>query len=272
MSAQPAHRTRRTADLIAKFKLEGRWHLIPLYHFLRLSDFAREGIENSGSHRFADHMYRAKPSGRGWLGRALDRVLLDLRATRAMRSRCARATEEMKLAFGALALPRPFRILTVPCGIPRDVCDFASSVDADRIEYTGLDIDPAVVCAAREFLSGSTIRATRLVEGDALNAATWPEGSFDFISSTGLGEFLNDFSLQIFYRNVHRALESGGTFYTSAAAREPRSDWLLRSFEFEAHYRIQSDLERMLTPLTWRSIDFDHDFTGLQTFVRAVKA
>jgi SAM-dependent methyltransferase len=272
MSAQPANRTRRTADLIAKFKREGRWHLIPLYHFLRLSDFGREGIENSGSYRFADHMYRAEPSGRGWLGRTLDRVLLNLRATRAMRSRCARATEEMKLAFGARALPHPFRILTVPCGIPRDVCDFASSVDADRIDYTGLDIDPAVVCAAREFLSGSTIRATRLVEGDALDAATWPEGSFDFISSTGLGEFLDDSSLQIFYRNVHGALKSGGTFYTSAAAREPRSDWLLRSFEFEAHYRAQADLERMLAPLVWRSIDFSSDSTGLQTFVRAAKA
>jgi SAM-dependent methyltransferase len=243
-----------------------------MYYFLRLSDFAREGIENSGSYRFADHMYRAEPSGRGWLGRTLDRVLLNLRATRAMRSRCVRATEEMKLAFGAHALPRPFRILTVPCGIPRDVCDFASSVDGDRIDYTGLDIDPAVVCTAREFLSRSAIRATRLVEGDALDAATWPEGASDFISSTGLGEFLDDASLQDFYRNVHGALESGGTFYTSAAAREPRSDWLLRSFEFDAHYRAQADLERTLAPLAWRSIDFSHDCTGLQTFVRAVKA
>jgi SAM-dependent methyltransferase len=272
VSAQPVNRTRRTADLIAKFKREGRWHLIPLYYFLRLSDFAREGIENSGSHRFADHMYRAEQSGNGWLGRTLDRVLLNLRATRAMRSRCARAIEEMKFAFEAHAQSRPFRVLTVPCGIPRDVRDFASRVDAGRIDYTGLDIDPAVVCAARDFLSKSTIRTTCSVEGDALNAATWPAGSFDFISSTGLGEFLDDRSLLVFYRNVHGALESGGTFYTSAAAEEPRSNWLLRAFEFDVHYRVQDDLERMLAPLAWRSIEFSHDSTGLQTFVRAVKA
>jgi SAM-dependent methyltransferase len=258
--------------LIAKFKREGRWHLIPLYHFLQLSDFAREGIENSGSYRFADHMYRSEPSGKGWLGCTLDRVLLNLRATRAMRSRCARATEEMKLAFETHAQSSPLRILTVPCGIPREVRDVASLVAPDRIDYTGLDIDPAVVRAARDFLSESTIHATRVVEGDALDAATWPAGSFDFISSTGLGEFLDDSSLQVFYHNVHGALESGGTYYTSAAAREPRSDWLLRAFEFDAHYRVQADLERILAPLAWRSIEFSQDSTGLQTFVRAMKA
>jgi SAM-dependent methyltransferase len=267
----PANRTRKTADLVAKFKREGRWHLIPLYHFLQLSDFAREGIENSGSYRFADHLYRAVPSGRGWLGRTLDRVLLNVRATRAMRSRFARATEEMKLAFSSHARSYPFRILTVPCGIPRDVRDLVTTIDASRIDYTGLDIDAAVVCASRDFLGGVSFANMRLVEGNALDAAAWPAGAFDFISSTGLGEFLDEELLKVFYRNVHAALESGGTFYTSAAARECRSDWLMRAFEFDAHYRTQSDLQRMLAPLAWRSLEFSHDDAGLQTFVRAVK-
>src|ERR1700744_5485753 len=121
--ATPANRTRRTADLPAKFRREGRYALIPLYHLLRLSDLAREGIDHSGSFRFADHVYRDEASGVGWFGRWLHRLLLNLPASKAMRSRCKRACEAMDRAFNAHLVsgtPGPFRLLTVPCGLPRD--------------------------------------------------------------------------------------------------------------------------------------------------------
>ena len=57
MSLRPANFTRQTADLPAKFRSQGRWDLLALYHILQLSDFAREGIAHSGSYRFADHLY-----------------------------------------------------------------------------------------------------------------------------------------------------------------------------------------------------------------------
>src|SRR3954449_2615893 len=98
LSAKPANFTRRSDDFIAKFAREGRYHLIPLYWLLRLSDLAREGIEHSGSYRFADHIYRDEPSGAGWFGRWLDRRLLNLSASRAMRGRYLRAREEMHRA------------------------------------------------------------------------------------------------------------------------------------------------------------------------------
>src|SRR5262245_17428381 len=102
MSTRPANQTRRTADLVAKFKDEGRWHLVALYHLLQWSDLAREGIAHSGSYRFADHLYRGEPSGRGWAGRTLDRLLLNLPAARGMRTRCAEATRAMKSKLDSL--------------------------------------------------------------------------------------------------------------------------------------------------------------------------
>ena len=269
MSDRLYNRTRRTQDLLARFRRERRWHLIPLFHLLRLSDFAREGIENSGSYRFADHMYRNVPAGRGWLGRALDGVLLNLPAARSMRSRCARATSEMSRALETHGT-QPFRILTVPCGLPRDVRDLTRSAATARIHYTGLDLDPAVLVAAREFMSGAGIPCD-FAHGDALDRETWPGGEFDFISSTGLGEFLTDAQLAVFYTNVHDALRPGGVFFTSAAAREPRSDWLMNAFEFHAHYRKPSDLAAIIGKLAWRSVDWSHDEVGLQTFIRAGK-
>src|SRR5688572_18490164 len=92
MSARLHNRTRRTEDLPGKFRREGRRWLIPLYHLLRQSDLAREGIANSGSYRFADHLYANCASGIGWFGRWLDARLLNLPAARAMRARCTGAT------------------------------------------------------------------------------------------------------------------------------------------------------------------------------------
>jgi len=272
MTTQPANRTRRTTDLPARYRAEGRWLLIPLYHLLRQSDFAREGIENSGSYRFADHLYRSEPSGRGWFGRALDRLLLNLPAARGMRSRCAQATAEMERAWQRRTKARPFRVLTVPCGLPREVRDFVTPPERESIQFTGLDIDPQVIRAAQHFLEGSALDGSHFVCGNALDAATWPSEEFDFISSTGLGEFLDDDSLGQLYTHIHAHLAPGGTFFTSATACEPRADWLLRAIELDTHYRRKPDLAKLLGAQSWRSVDYSHDATGLQTFVRAVKA
>src|SRR3954469_19031485 len=167
LSVQPANFTRRSKSLVAKFAREGRFHFIPVYWLLRLSFLAREGMDHSGSFRFADHLYAGVPAGRGWLGRQIDRMLLNLPAARAMRQRCVEAREAMRRAFRAhLAAEsaEPFRVLTVPCGLPREVRGFATAeapthfTEVARIEYTGLDLDPAVIEAARAYLVGSALR------------------------------------------------------------------------------------------------------------------
>ena len=276
----PANRTRQTIDLPGKFRREGRPWLIPLYHLLRLSDLAREGIDHSGSYRFADHLYRNDASGRRWLGRWLDRRLLNLAASRAMRSRYLRAREEMARAFRAHLASGdagPFRILTVPCGVPRDFREFVEELTASdpalagRVEYEGLDLDPAVVREAAEFLAASGVAAARIREGDALAPTGFGAGRYHFIASTGLGEFLDDTALGRFYANVCAALAPGGTFFTSATACDPKSDALLRTFELRSHYRARADLERLLAAQPWTNVDFDGHPTGLQTFVRAIK-
>ena len=55
----PLHNRTRTSESIPRKLLrEGKLHLLPIYALMRTSDLAREGIENSGSYRFADHVYR----------------------------------------------------------------------------------------------------------------------------------------------------------------------------------------------------------------------
>lgn len=271
---KPNNFTRYSTDLAAKFRSSGRFDLLALYHLLQTSDFAREGINHSGSYLFADHMYQNQPSGRGWFGRLLDRLLLNLPATVAMRSRCARATEELERAFRnhIQRTDAPFRILTIPCGLPRDFRDFVellSPAESQRIHYRGVDIDPVVVRAAEAFLKECHIGRKSFVEASAITPKGFAAANYDFISSTGLGEFLDDPDLAIFYANVRRALVPGGTFYTSAAARERRSEWLLRTFEFDTRYRDEPALRRVFETAGWREMAFSQHVTGLQTFVRA---
>lgn len=280
LSTRPANFTRQSTSFVAKFAREGRYHFIPLYWLLRLSDFAREGMEHSGSYRFADHMYRGVPSGRGWIGRWLDAALLKLPATRSMRQRCFASRDAMRASFAAhvaLGNMEPFRILTVPCGLPRDVRDFAiqpgttNPPDQTQIQYTGIDLDPEVIEAAREFLAGSAVAQPDLRVGNALNPADYPEARPHFIACTGLGEFLDDADLATFYQNVFDALAPGGTFFTSAASRGRGSDTLLRAFEFDVRYRTSADIQRFLALQPWKSVELTRDSVGLQTFVRAQK-
>jgi hypothetical protein len=266
---RPANLTRRTPDFTRKFWRSGQWHLIPLYHFLRLSDLAREGIERSGSYRFADHLYLNRASGRGLPGRWLDRIVLNTRAARAMRQRYYHAVREIALALQRK--PGTLRVLAIPCGIPRDVLEYArrNPDTARRIHYTGMDLDPEVLAAAQDALRGTTLHSQTFVQGSALSGNDFPEGPFDLILSTGLGEFLDTPSLQIFYQNVHAHLADGGVFYTSATARERSSDYLLRAFELNTHYRSKEEIAQILERIPWSNVELEQDATGLQTFVRA---
>ena len=272
----PYNRTRRTEDLSGKFRRERRWDLLLLHWLVRRSFLAREGIENSGSFRFADHVYRNQPEGDGIGGRLIDRILLNLPATRTMRRRCLRSKIEMLSALNNNeASLSTFRVLTVPCGIPRDVGEFietvADSSPTRSLEYYGMDLDPVVLKAAAEHLTSRKIDHFRLVCGDALIAEDYPQTQFDFVASTGLGEFLTDERLQTLYFNIHRILRPGGIFYTSALDREPISEWLMRPFELQAHYRSETRLRQILAGLPWQKAKLEPDESGRQTYIVALK-
>lgn len=270
--------TRRSRSISRKLLREGELHMFPVYWVLNRSELGHEGIASSGSWRFADHIYRNEAAGRGAFGRWLDGKLLALPATQAFRRRYLRAQEEVRRALasfpeGGSAL----RVLAVPCGLPRDLRELAATLEREdpallsRLEVHGMDLDPEVLDRGRALLSGSGIPVARFHQGNALIAEDYPEGPFHAVVSTGLGEFLSERELAVFYRNVCSVLADGGTFYTSATRREPRSDALMRPFELITQYRTTSDVEAVLRQLPWTRLTLVQDDTGLQTFVVAVR-
>jgi hypothetical protein len=134
-----------------------------------------------------------------------------------------------------------------------------------------MDIDPEVLRLADEFTRDCGVPRRRFVRGNALERTAYPACGFHAVVSTGLGEFLETFELEQFYRNVHAVLRPGGTFYTSATALDRRSEAFLRAFELLTHYRTSGEIRHILEQLPWRKLTITRDAFGLQTFVTAVK-
>ena len=267
------NRTRRSASIPRRLVSEGKYHLLPVYALLTTSDLAREGIRNSGSFRFADHIYRNQPSGRFGVGRMLDRVLLKLKGARSMRSRFLHSRLEIMRAIEATDENRPLTVVSIPCGIARDLYDVAETLRrSDRSRYNrttfiGIDIDPEPLDLSRELTAGHD--CFEFTCADALKPGTIPT-SVDVIVSLGFGEFLADGILYDFYRRALCALRPGGRFITSAMNRDRVSDYLARELaELHTHYRSTQQLRTLLTSAGFASVRTTNDTVGLQTLAVA---
>ncbi len=269
-----ANRTRVSQSIARRLVLEGKLHLLPVYALLRTSDLAREGIENSGSFRFADHIYRGEPSGRYGVGTLLDSVLLRLRGARSMRSRFFHSQSEILSALDKLDADGDYHtVVSIPSGIARDLFQVAESLlDAnphlyERTRFIGIDLDSAPLEISRDLTRDH--RNFSFVEGDALAAATLPS-DVDVIVSLGLGEFLTDKKILTFYENCHAALRPGGVFITSAMSRDRMSDYLARELaELHTNYRSASELRELLKSAGFDWVRTGHDKVGLQTLAVA---
>ena len=66
-----------------------------------------------------------------------------------------------------------------------------------------MDLDPELLKLANEWVAPLGLGKFEFICGNALLADEYPEGPFDFVVSTGLGEFLKADEIEVFYRNVH---------------------------------------------------------------------
>jgi SAM-dependent methyltransferase len=255
---------------------EGRWFLIPVYYLLLTSDLAREGIENSGSYRFADHIYSNRPSGRFVLGTLLDAVLLNMKSARSMRLRYLLAKKEISGLLAERHDSQEIDILSVPCGLARELFESVAELERcedpirDHVRWTGMDLDADLVNALNRRADSATA-AMNFCVGDALRAGEhWRHGGYDMIISTGFTEFLDDAHALAFYQIVHRYLKTGGLFVTSGMARHALSDYLLRSVaELYTHYRSGRELNALAQEAGFRELRAHQN--ELQTMIVARK-
>ena len=269
------NRTRTSGSLPRALLRRGRVLALPLYAALRRSELAREGFDHSGSFRFADHIYRSEPSGHGAFGRWLDARLLALPAVRSFRNRYLASRDELAAFLRDRAgSDAPIDVLSAPCGIPRELADgyaafLASGAAPPRhLTFHGLDLDPAALHAAAEFAAARRLEPFVAHRGDAFDRGAYPP-AVDFITCTGLAEFLDDERLAELYGIYYEHLRPGGVLVTSGMRGRPLSDYLLRLAEITIHHRTPGDLERLARRVPFSSVQTRTDTVGLQAIMVA---
>jgi hypothetical protein len=274
MAAEFHNRTRRSKSIPISLLRRGRLHDVLLYYLLRASDLAREGFENSGSYNFADHIYRNVSTGTNAFGRWVDARLLALPAVRSFRSRFLAAREELA-RFLFERSGAPLNVLSVPCGIPRELVEGAAlaqeqGADLTQVTFHGLDLDHELLRKAEAFVHKNGLRNFHAHLGDALASNSYPR-PVDFATSTGLAEFLDDDELAILYKRIFAALGPGGLFVTSGMQRRRVSAYLLKMAEITVHYRDASRLQTLAGRAGFRDITVRYDALGIQCIMAARK-
>ena len=276
MTTRLHNQTRRSASIPLSLLRRGRVADLPLYWLLRLSDLAREGLDRSGSFRFADHIYRNQPSGRGPIGRLIDARLLALPATQSFRFRYLAARDEIVAFVSAHAAAGPapsLDILSVPCGIPREIADAARmliqrGVSLEGVRFHGLDLDTDAVREAGTFAESRGLHRFIAHRGDALDRSSYPT-RVNFITCTGLAEFLEDEQVRHLLGVFYDVLAPDGVLVTSGMQRRRFSDYLLQIAEIPTHYRSAADLVRLAGAWPYRDVTTWTDANGIQTMMRA---
>lgn len=270
-----ANYTRQSRSIPRRLLREGKPHLLPLYGLMLTSDLAREGILNSGSFRFADHVYRARPSGRFGVGYLLDALLLRLPAARSMRSRYVHSREEIVAEVRRCA-PRmeAITVASAPCGIARELVEASDALAADpslreRVTFVGIDLDDEPLAISRR-LAGERA-GFRFGQGDVFDRASYPESlEPDVIVSTGLVDFLDDADATRFFVTCRAALKPGGLLVTSAQRPQRLADYLMRELaELRPTYRDAERISAVVRSAGFRAITAVPDRVGYQTLVTA---
>ena len=169
------NRTRRSRSIVRKLLREGNLHWLPVYALVMQSDLGREGIINSGSYRFADHIYRNQPSGRGPFGRWIDALFLALPATQAFHRRYKRCQDELRQVATKIPAPAPIRVSRSPAefhGISRSSVKGSMGQEnlKSRIHYYGMDLDPELLQIAEKWVAPLGLGKFEFIRGNAL----WP--------------------------------------------------------------------------------------------------
>lgn len=255
------NKTRKSSSIPAKLFREGKWYLLPVYYLLLTSELAREGIDNSGSYRFVDHIYANQPKGKFLIGKILDAILLNLKSSQSLRARYMHAKEEIYNLLQSVRHNDSIDILAVPCGLTREFFEVADELKQNnhphyhRIRWHGIDLDNELINILNKKKQEHG-HLMQFIVGDALNHETYRTGkNYDMVISTGFTEFLNDEDTIRFYKVVCDNLKQDGFFFTSGMTSHRLSEYLMKNIaELHAHYRSKKELKDLAQEAGFKKI------------------
>ena len=199
----------------------------PLPLVVRIAAWLSDGIrlcvtDGPASGRMMAYAYRNVPSGRGWIGRSVDRRFLAYPGWEGVRQRRRVLADLLSGLVDASATDRPVRLLDVAGGTADYVFDVVAA-RPDRVTARCVDRDRSAVDAGRR-RAADLSAAVRFDVGDATDPAVLAEGDArpDVVCCSGLYELIaDDTTVARSIGTVAALLPVGGRYVVSHQTSQP---------------------------------------------------
>lgn len=272
------NRTRKVKSIPIKLLSEGKFYLIPIYYLMLTSTLAFEGINNSGSYQFADHIYVGKARGKFVIGKFLDAILLRLPSAQSFRMRYIFAKDEIyKFLSEHIKVKRKLKILAAPSGLARELFEVADELKArkdwtyKKLEFHCADLDHTLLEKLQK-MNHKKRHTFFYIKGDLLRDQIIVQNTYDMVISMGFTEFLDDSNVLVYYSLARKWLRQRGKLVTSGMLPHSLSDYLLRNIgDLHTHYRSVDDLRRLARKAGFRKLITYQDKHKLQSMLIAEK-
>jgi len=249
---------------------------------LKLGGLLSDGIKlghatgfDSGS--TLDYVYRNKPSGKGAIGRSIDRAYVESIGWRGIRQRKVHIEELLRQAMADLAKKGfSVRILDIAAGHGRYVLEAieGAEVRPDRIvlrDYSDLNVESGTRLIAEKGLTG----IAEFRKGDAFDrasiAAVEPKPTLGIVS--GLYELFPDNRMvRASLKGMHDAILPGGYLIYTGQPWHPQLEYIARALTshragqaWVMRRRTQAEMDQLVEAAGFRKIEQRIDEWGIFT-------
>ena len=243
-----------------------------------LSGGIRLGQETGyDSGRSLDYIYRNTPTGRGYLGRLVDRIYLDAIGWRGVRLRKGHLEELLRIAMAALATEgRPVRLLDIAAGQGRYIIDALAGAKHRPVSLTLRDYDATNVHIGNELLRQHGLDDIgRFEQGDAFAAeslaAIEPRANVAIVS--GLYELFSDNeAVGRSLSGLAQAVEAGGYLIYTGQPWHPQLELIARALTshragqaWVMRRRSQAELDQLVASAGFDKLEQRIDEWGIFT-------
>ncbi|EYB68828.1 hypothetical protein DEIPH_ctg017orf0202 [Deinococcus phoenicis] len=224
-----------------------RWYYGGLRRVLRAASPLSEGLSIGFRHGFdsgvmLEHVYRNRPTGRGPLGRLIDRTYLNTPGWKGIRARGELVKDALRAALHEQAQAQPgrgtVRLLDVACGGGRYDLEVLAELQRSSpdltVQATLRDYAPVNVESARALGEELGVRGVTYEQADAFSdedlARAVQGGPVDIAVVSGLHEILSDDALiERHYRQLGRVVRPGGTLIYTLQPTHPQVELIARA-------------------------------------------
>jgi len=252
----------------------------PIFMASRLGDICYTKPRGyAGDFETINMIYDNAPAGDGRLGAFVDSWMLNTGAPRAVRNRRNSTAGRVRAIMAQVPDSEHIRLTSLAVGPGREFFDVLGEPGAERIQITGIDIDPgSLEFVARKAEAEGVASRLRLVQGNiirmALGRQPYEAPPQHLVYSLGLMDYLEDAVVVACLNWMFEMLAPGGeAVIGNFDSENPDHAFLDHVLEWVLIHRSPDQLRELFSRSKFgkRPVEVVSDTSGIQLFARCVK-